>query len=244
MVTLHGHFIKMKITKTEVLISILVLVALISLISLKPEPQYSINCGECTEWVDDGCGLGECEEDEMKQSRTCTGDIFSDENPAMHDPWDPLTSPQYSLGEVPPECIKRCIPMPEICTPSVPENPVEEPQNPNPSTGTPRGECDSGELKCEDNSLLECISRYWEVREVCENGCEVNQCIIIEPQTEDTNEDLSSDIEENITEDIVIENPEEPRKQVLIYLIIIAISLLLVLIIFIKKKIGTKRGGK
>lgn len=102
----------MNIRKKE---GIYFLVLLLAIIALSYNPQFSPDCGECTEWVDSGCGAGDCADNEMKQGRTCTGDIFSDEKPVAAGQGEniiPLSPPkgiQFSLGEVPPECIKRCI---------------------------------------------------------------------------------------------------------------------------------------
>jgi hypothetical protein len=112
MVTPLGHFIKMNIRKKE---GVYFLVLLLAIIVLSYKPQLSPDCGDCTEWENGGCGLSGCEENEMKQSRSCTGDIFSDERPVMAGqgddivPLSPPRGPQFSLGEVPPECIKRCV---------------------------------------------------------------------------------------------------------------------------------------
>jgi len=67
--------------------------------------QLSGDCGECTPWGEIGCGLGDCDSDEMRYERYCTGDIFSDERPASAGGEIPLKSP----GSVPAGCIEKCV---------------------------------------------------------------------------------------------------------------------------------------
>jgi len=118
----------MNLSKKE---RIYILLLLVAVIALSYEPQLSPGCGDCTEWVDNGCGLSGCEESEMFQTRTCTGDIFSDEKPVMAGQGDeiiPLSPPkgvQFSLGDVPPECIKKCV-VHEECQEEEEEEPEEE----------------------------------------------------------------------------------------------------------------------
>ncbi|MBT3577787.1 hypothetical protein HN499_03185, partial [archaeon] len=74
--------------------------------------QQSGDCGDCTEWHATGCGSGDCEEDQMRYQRSCSGVFASDERPRRQDEIIPLRSPespQYSLGQVPLGCIDKCI---------------------------------------------------------------------------------------------------------------------------------------
>ena len=76
--------------------------------SLGPQDiQKSGPCGDCGEWVDAGCG-GTCAEGEMKQTRSCTGELPDVEEVPFGDDF-PLNSPRYSIGNAPPGCEKRCI---------------------------------------------------------------------------------------------------------------------------------------
>lgn len=106
--------------------------------------QYSADCGQCTPWESVGCGPDYgCEEGEMKQSRQCTGDIFSDERPARAGGEIPLSPPegvQFSLGDVPPSCIKACVPhddcpidhaIPPTCEYLTDGQCLEDPESPN-----------------------------------------------------------------------------------------------------------------
>ena len=86
--------------------------------SCEESPKLSGGCGQCTPWADGACGVGECEDWEMQQGRQCAGDIFSDERPSRAGGEIPLSPPkdvQYSLGDVPPSCLKRCV-IHEECT--------------------------------------------------------------------------------------------------------------------------------
>ena len=70
----------MKVTKTEVIISILIVLIIASITFLIPKPKLSQGCGDCTPWENGSCGLeAGCQIGEMKQGRECIGDIFSDE---------------------------------------------------------------------------------------------------------------------------------------------------------------------
>jgi parallel beta-helix repeat protein len=73
--------------------------------------QKSGGCGECTEWIDGTCGSGDCEANEMKQGRQCYGDFFMGEMYREDQEEIPLSPrrPQFSIGNAPPGCEKRCI---------------------------------------------------------------------------------------------------------------------------------------
>ncbi len=78
--------------------------------------QKSGDCGDCTPWAPQGCGLGDCSDWEMKYVRSCTGDIFSDELMQEKEfiPGDqnsPPQDPQYSPGQggIPEGCIQKCM---------------------------------------------------------------------------------------------------------------------------------------
>jgi len=105
----------MKITKNEVIVAILIVLVLALVIYFTPKPQLAppIECGKCTEWVDQECGAHLCGELEMFQTRECF--IETDiEEVDINDKDQPLKSPpiQFSPG---PSCEKRCVPIPEIC---------------------------------------------------------------------------------------------------------------------------------
>ena len=107
----------MRITKKEVIISILiVLILAIVIYSInyftQEKPQFSSPCGECTEWQNDTCGFGICTSLEMRQSRNCTGEI-PDISITPKDDFITNSPPRYS--PIDPTCIKRCVFMPTVC---------------------------------------------------------------------------------------------------------------------------------
>jgi hypothetical protein len=122
MVTLHGHFIKMKNKKDAILIIILVIILAIILFSY-PKPQLSPPCGDCTPWINGTCGATGCQPLEIKQGRTCTGELPHPQEVIFDEEEFPLRSP------INPACIKRCVPAPDFCNhpPGIPFD--ESPQN-------------------------------------------------------------------------------------------------------------------
>jgi hypothetical protein len=258
----------MKNKKDVIIVSIIVLIIAIVLFSA-PRPQLSPPCGECTPWVNGSCGATGCEPLELKQGRTCTGELPIPTE-VLHEQEDPpLLSPPIN-----PLCVKRCVPMPELCN-TPPEIPINEsPQNDSTNISTtpilfwnstdqdngtiiydvyfgnetileeisadqienylplddldsnslylwqivakdeynetpspiwrfitgefieeppenPPGDDDSGdddddetcieeELDCIVNTLMVCENNEWIIREICQNGCQNNQCILVQ----------------------------------------------------------------
>lgn len=85
---------------------VLFLAGVMAISSCVEAPQQSGDCGDCTPWIEIGCGLGDCDDDEMRLERTCTGVYASDERPNIYDPED---MPLKSLADVPAGCVESCV---------------------------------------------------------------------------------------------------------------------------------------